>query len=107
MNLTVAIQMDPIENIDINVDSTFMLAIEAQKRGHKLFYYLPSSLTLVNSKLFAEINPAELRREKNNHYSLGKSEFTDLSKLDVVLMRQDPPFAVSYTHLPLPPISSV
>ena len=102
MNLTVAIQMDPIENIDINVDSTFMLAIEAQKRGHKLFYYLPSSLTLVNSKLFAEIKPAELRREKNNHYSLGKSEFTDLSKLDVVLMRQDPPFDMAYitaTHL--------
>ena len=102
MSLAVAIQMDPISGIDIETDSTFMLALEGQKRGHGLFHYVPQDLSFRNGRLFARIQPLEVRREAGNHFTLGPAEIMDLATMDVVLMRQDPPFDMAYitaTHL--------
>ncbi|WP_193366744.1 glutathione synthase [Pelagibius marinus] len=102
MSLAVAIQMDPIEAIDIEGDSTFVLALEAQRRGHGLYHYLPQHLSLKDSRIYAQMQPLEVRREKGNHFSLGSPQSVDLAAMDVVLMRQDPPFDMSYitaTHL--------
>ena len=102
MSLAVAIQMDPIEAIDIDGDSTFVLALEAQRRGHGLYHYLPQHLSLKGSRVYAQMRPLEVRREKGNHCSLGVPQSVDLAAVDVVLMRQDPPFDMSYitaTHL--------
>ncbi len=102
MSLSVAIQMDPIEDVDINGDSTFVLALEAQKRGHTLFHYGPSDLSFVDGKIIANARPLKVQREHGNHHSLGDVERIDLAATDVVLMRQDPPFDMSYitaTHL--------
>ena len=102
MSLAVAIQMDPMESININADSTFALALEAQRRGHALFHYLPSALALRNGRVMARIRPLEVRRELGNHFTLGDEQMVDLATMDVVLMRQDPPFDMAYitaTHL--------
>ncbi|MDA0786067.1 MAG: glutathione synthase [Proteobacteria bacterium] len=102
MSLAVAIQMDPINAIDINGDSTFALALEAQARGHGLFHYLPEDLSLRDGRVVAKARPLEVRREAGNHFSLGAAETLDLAGLDVVLMRQDPPFDMAYitaTHI--------
>lgn len=102
MSLSVAIQMDPIESVDINGDSTFVLALEAQERGHSLYHYGPADLSFVDGRIIANARPLEVRREHGNHHSLGEIERVDLSETDVVLMRQDPPFDMSYitaTHL--------
>jgi glutathione synthase len=102
MTLTVAIQMDPIEKIDINGDSTFALALEAQKRGHTLFYYGPRDLTWRDGKVTALMRPLSVRNVKGDHFALGEAAVRDLSTLDVVLMRQDPPFDMAYisaTHM--------
>jgi len=102
MSLTVAIQMDPIDDIDISADSTFVMALEAQARGHALYHYLPQDIALTNGKVVAGARPLEVRREEGNHFTLGAQEWIDLSKVDVILMRQDPPFDMSYitaTHL--------
>ncbi len=102
MSLTVAIQMDPIESIDIKGDSTFVLALEAQARGHKLYHYGPQDLSFLDGKIIATARPLEVRYEHGNHYTLGEAERLDLATTDVVLMRQDPPFDMSYitaTHL--------
>jgi glutathione synthase len=102
MSLAVAIQMDPIESINIDADSTFVLALEAQARGHALFHYLPSDLAFRDGRLYARTRPLEVRREKGNHFTFGTAESIDLSTMDVVLMRQDPPFDMAYitsTHL--------
>ena len=102
MSLSVAIQMDPIETIDVNADSTFMLALEAQARGHGLFHYLPSELAFRDGKVYATARPLEVRNERGNHFTFGLPETLDLSSVDVVLMRQDPPFDMAYitaTHL--------
>ncbi|MFA5121944.1 glutathione synthase [Zavarzinia sp.] len=102
MALTVAIQMDPVESFDITVDSTFRLGLEAQARGHRLFYYLPRDLSLKNGKVEAFARSLELRREKGNHFTAGPGFALDLSTVDVVLMRQDPPFDMAYitaTHI--------
>ena len=102
MTLAVAIQMDPLDGIDINGDSTFVLAMEAQKRGFALFHYLPSRLSFRNGRVVAKANPMEVRREVGNHFSLGDNQEIDLSLMDVVLMRQDPPFDMAYisaTHI--------
>ena len=102
MSLAVAIQMDPIETINIDTDSTFMLALEAQKRGHALFHYLPSKLALKNGRVMARVRPLQVRRERGNHCTLGDEALVDLATMDVVLMRQDPPFDMAYitaTHL--------
>lgn len=102
MGLTVAIQMDPIETIDIDADSTFALALEAQARGHAMFHYLPQALTLRDGGLYASGRPLSVRRERGNHHAFGAYEELDLARLDVILMRQDPPFDMGYitaTHL--------
>lgn len=102
MSLAVAIQMDPIESVNINADSTFVLALEAQRRGHALYHYLPSALALRNGRVMATVRRLEVRREAGNHATLGEPEFLDLATMDVILMRQDPPFDMAYitaTHL--------
>jgi glutathione synthase len=102
MNLTVAIQMDPIERIDITGDSTFALALEAQARGYTLLYYGPRDLSLRETKLVTRVRPLTVRNERGNHFTLGEPRVYELSDADVVLMRQDPPFDMAYitaTHL--------
>ena len=102
MTLTVAIQMDPIERIDIGGDSTFALALEAQARGHSLLYYGPRDLSFRDGSVTARARPLNVRAVKGDHFTLGDVAIHDLSKLDVVLMRQDPPFDMAYitaTHI--------
>ncbi len=102
MALTVAIQMDPVERVDIAGDSTFALGLEAQARGHRLLYYGPRDLTLRESDVVARVRPLSLRNTRGDHFSLGESSVYDLSEADVVLMRQDPPFDMAYitaTHI--------
>ena len=96
MSLSVAIQMDPIESIDINGDSTFVMGLEAQARGHAIWHYLPNALSLKDGRVTAKARRLELRRELGRHFTLGDFEIIDLSKMDVVLMRQDPPFDMAY-----------
>ena len=102
MKLTVAIQMDPIEAINISADSTFALALEAQARGHDLLYYGPKQLSFRDGDVVATVRPLSVRATKGDHFTLGDPSRFDLSKADVVLMRQDPPFDMGYitaTHL--------
>jgi glutathione synthase len=102
MALSVAIQMDPIESIDIDADSTFVLALEAHRRGHALFHYLARDLTLDGHRVVARARPLEVRRDQGNHFTFGTEEEIDLGDLDMILMRQDPPFDMAYitaTHL--------
>jgi glutathione synthase len=102
MKLTVAIQMDHVSTIDIDGDSTFVLGLEAQKRGYEVWHYTPPELIFRDRKVMARVQPMQLRREKGNHFTLGAPEMRDLSTFDVVLLRQDPPFDMSYittTHL--------
>jgi glutathione synthase len=102
MSLAVAIQMDPIETIDIEADSTFALALEAKRRGHGLYHYLPKDLSYDRGRVLARARPLDVRRQAGDHASLGSAEMLDLRTLDVVLMRQDPPFDMGYigaTHL--------
>jgi len=102
MGLAVAIQMDPIETINIDADSTFALALEAQRRGHGLYHYLPRQLSLKDGRLTARARRLELRREHGRHFTLAAQETLELAAMDVILMRQDPPFDMAYitaTHL--------
>ena len=102
MALTVAIQMDPIDRIDISGDSTFALALEGQKRGHGLLYYGPRDLTFRENKVTARVRPLNVRAVKGDHFALGEAFVYDLSAADVILMRQDPPFDMAYitaTHI--------
>lgn len=102
MSLKVAIQMDPIAPIDINADSTFRIAEEAQARGHSLFYYTPDMLAYQEGRVTARGWPLEVRREVGNHSTLGAEVEADLSDFDVVWLRQDPPFDMGYittTHI--------
>jgi glutathione synthase len=94
--------MDPIEKIDIGGDSTFALALEAQSRGHSLLYYGPRDLTFRDGVVTARASKLSVRAKKGDHYELGEPSVHDLSRLDVVLMRQDPPFDMAYitaTHI--------
>jgi glutathione synthase len=102
MSLAVAIQMDPIEAVDIDADSSFALALEGQARGHGLYHYLPRNLSLKGGRVMVKARPLQVRREPGNHSSLGELAEIDLVTMDVVLMRQDPPFDMAYitaTHL--------
>ncbi len=102
MGLAVAIQMDTIETINIDADSTFALALEAQRRGHALYHYLPTALTLREGRLYARGRPLEVFRRHGNHHRFGAVEELDLAGFDIILMRQDPPFDMAYitaTHL--------
>lgn len=102
MSLTVALQMDPLAPIDIEGDSSFALGLEAQKRGYKLMHYGPWDLSYQNGEITAWMADIELRREKGNHFSQGARVKRPITDVDVVLMRQDPPFDMQYisaTHL--------
>ena len=100
--LRVAVQMDPIASINIDADSTFALMLEAQARGHALWHYHVRDLALTAGRVVAQANPIEVRRVKGDHFTLGPAEELDLGSVDVVLMRQDPPFDMAYitaTHI--------
>lgn len=101
--LNVAIQMDDVAAINLGGDSSFVLGLEAQKRGYQLYHYLPEDLTYHHGKVVARAHKMELRREEGNHFSFGPEITIDLADdVDVVLMRQDPPFDMAYitaTHL--------
>lgn len=103
MTLKVAFQMDPMESIDIAGDSSFALALEAQERGHKLFHYEPKNLSLSQLKPVAKLRSLTVQNITGNHFSLGEQRIADLkTDIDVILMRQDPPFDMSYitaTHI--------
>src|SRR5690348_18087578 len=85
-----------VAGININGDSTFALALEAQRRGHGLYYYLPRDLSFTNGRVVAYAHPLQVRREHGNHFTLGAGETIDLATFDVVLLRQDPPFDMGY-----------
>jgi glutathione synthase len=102
MPLKVAIQMDPIEGVHPLSDTTFLMALNAQERGHEMWVYQPDSLALEDGRLTARARPISVRDLVGDHVTLGDRELVDLSKMDVVLMRQDPPFDMAYitaTHL--------
>ena len=102
MGLRVALQMDPIEQVSINADSTFRIGLEAQERGHSLFQYTVDRLMYVEGRIRAVGRPVTLRREQGNHVSFGDWQDVDLEDFDVVWLRQDPPFDMGYvtsTHL--------
>ena len=102
MNLSVAIQMDHIATINIAGDTTFALALEAQRRGHRLYHYTPDRLSLEGGQVFARVEELRVRDERGAHFTLGDPVRTDLAEMDVVLLRQDPPFDMAYittTHV--------
>ncbi len=102
MGLRVAFQMDPIERISIRGDSTFALMLEAQARGHELFYYTPPDLLMRDGRILADASPVEVADDEACHFKLGDRGILDLATCDVVLLRQDPPFDMAYittTHL--------
>ena len=102
MALKVALQMDPIGAVNIDADSTFRIGLEAQARGHSLFFYTPDRLAFVEGRVVARGQWIELRREQGNHVSCGPEVEADLAGMDVVWLRQDPPFDMGYitsTHL--------
>jgi len=102
MALSVAVQMDTIKNIRIAGDSSFALLLEAQRRGHTLFHYTPDRLSMRGNEVVAAIEPLVVRDVADDHFTLGAPQRTDLSTLDVVLLRQDPPFDLAYittTHM--------
>jgi glutathione synthase len=102
MPLNVAVQMDPIERINIRGDSTFALLLEAQRRAHPLSYYTPDRLVLDGTTVSASVRPLVVRDTAGDHFTLGDPRHVDLSSFDVVLLRQDPPFDLAYistTHM--------
>ena len=103
MTLRVAVQMDPMESIDIAGDSSFALMLSAQKRGHEVFHYLAPHLSYSDGRVRARARPVTVRNQAGDHFSFGEWRTLDLiDDIDVVLMRQDPPFDLSYitaTHL--------
>ena len=96
MSLKIAVQMDAIESINIKSDTTFVLALEAQKRGHKLYYYQPKDLSLKNGEIFAKLQKISLRYVEDDYFTVLEAENVKLREFDVVLMRQDPPFDMNY-----------
>jgi glutathione synthase len=102
MPLNIAVQMDPIDRINIAGDSTFALLLEAQKRGHRLSYYTPDRLALVGAAPFASVQSLNVKDVKGDHFTLGEAKRTALADFDVILLRQDPPFDLAYlttTHM--------
>jgi glutathione synthase len=103
MSLKVAVQMDPIEGINIEGDSTFAIMLGAQRRGHQLYYYRAEDLSFTDGRLWTMAQPVTVKPVKGDHFTLGEHKLLDLGRdTDVVLMRQDPPFDLGYitaTHL--------
>ena len=101
-SLKIAVQMDPLHSIDITGDSTFALMLEAQARGHKLWHYEVPHMWLDGARLKARVKPVAVQATPGAHYEFGTETIVDLSDMDVVLMRQDPPFDMAYitaTHM--------
>jgi glutathione synthase len=96
MTLKVAIQMDPVERINIDTDTTFLMMMEAQARGHSLFVYTADKLSQDEGRILARGRSLNLQAVKGDHHRLGEMEVRDLAEEDVVLMRQDPPFDMAY-----------
>jgi glutathione synthase len=96
MPLQVAIQMDPVEGINIETDTTFLLMMEAQARGFALWVYRPEHLAMEDGRVSARGRTLSLRETKGDHHTLGALERRDLAEMDVILMRQDPPFDMAY-----------
>jgi glutathione synthase len=102
MPLKIAVQMDHISSVSISGDTSFALSLEAQRRGYQLFHYTPDRLSMLGGKVFARVEEMKVRDEKGSHFSLGEPVRTDLSEMDVILLRQDPPFDMNYittTHI--------
>lgn len=102
MSLTVAVQMDHIRTVNIAGDTTFALCLEAQARGHKLLHYTPDRLSMLGGAVYAAMEPMTVRDIKGDHFTLEPALKVMLSDVDVVLLRQDPPFDMNYittTHL--------
>src|SRR6202167_4515297 len=102
MSLKVAVQMDPIERINIRGDSTFALLLEAQARAHPLSYYTPDQLAMRDGKVSATVRPLTVRDTAGDHFTLGEPRHAELASFDVILLRQDPPFDLAYitsTHM--------
>jgi len=102
MALKVAVQMDHISSINIAGDSAFALMLEAQARGHALYHYTPDRLAMIGDDVYCGLEPVEVRDETGNHFTLGEKQRFNMADVDVVLMRQDPPFDLSYiaaTHI--------
>ncbi len=102
MSLYVALQMDPVEDVSIDGDSTFRIGLEAQVRGHRLFQYTVDQMRYDEGRVIARGRDVTLRREAGNHVSFGDWVEKDLTEFDVVWLRQDPPFDMAYitsTHL--------
>ncbi|MGA7430311.1 MAG: glutathione synthase [Xanthobacteraceae bacterium] len=102
MALNVAVQMDPIDRINIRGDSTFALLLEAQARSYPLSYYTPDKLSLRDGKVSASVRPLVVRDIASDHFTLGEARHAELSSFDVILLRQDPPFDLAYitsTHM--------
>jgi len=100
--MKIAVQMDHISHIHIKGDTTFALCLEAQKRGHALFHYTPDRLSMRDGQVSARLEPLTVHDVEGDHFSLGTSQRLNLSAMDVVLLRQDPPFNMDYittTHL--------
>jgi glutathione synthase len=96
MSLQVAVQMDPIEAVNIETDTTFLLMLEAQARGHSLWVYRPERLALEDGRALARGRALTIQAIKGDHHRLGDFEVRDLAEMDVLLMRQDPPFDMAY-----------
>ncbi|HYE44781.1 MAG TPA: glutathione synthase [Caulobacter sp.] len=97
MTLRVAVQMDPVHGINIDTDTTFLMMENAQERGHRLWVYTPDKLSLEEGRVRARAIPATIRRQKGDHVTAGEPVTLDLATdIDVVLMRQDPPFDMAY-----------
>src|SRR5580693_9463150 len=102
MSLKVAIQMDPIERINIAGDSSFALLLEAEARGHELAYYTPDHMSQLGAEVFAWAQPLRVKDVAGDHFTLGEVARRNLRDFDVVLLRQDPPFDLAYitsTHM--------
>src|SRR5471030_651574 len=100
--MKIAVQMDPIQRINIKGDSTFALLLEAQKRGHQLAYYTPDRLAMLNGHVFATVEGLTVRDKAGDHFTLAEPKRVEMTQFDVVLLRQDPPFDLAYvttTHL--------
>ena len=96
MHLKVAVQMDPLEAIKIEGDTTFLMMLTAQARGHSLFVYTPDRLSLEEGRVLARGRSVSVNDVKGDHARFGDWELRDLSEFDVVLLRQDPPFDMAY-----------
>src|ERR1044072_9411132 len=102
MPLNVAVQMDPIERINIRGDSTFALLLGAQARGHAVTYYTPDRLAQTQAGVCATMQALSVRDQVGNHFTLGEGRRPALTEVDVILLRQDPPFDLAYittTHI--------